>query len=185
MGRTSLSIRVELVEGCGERFWPRPGRVFVAARTHSFAQLAEAIDIGFARWDRSHLHEFTLDDGTRLTTPFEDDEEDEEEDLPALDDRRTKLGRLSLGERFVYVFDLGDDWTHLCTVGDELIDPMETLGIRSAAPLPYSGWGDLPDQYRRRWEEDDGESEPPGDSFLADLPPLRPSWGIGGPSGQA
>lgn len=46
--------------GHGEHLWPRPGRIFVAARSHTFAQLAEAIDDVFARWDRAHLHEFEL-----------------------------------------------------------------------------------------------------------------------------
>ena len=76
MARTWLSIRVELVEGCAERFWPRPGRIFAAARSHSFAQLSEAIDDAFARWDRVHLHMFELADGTRLTTPFEEFDDD-------------------------------------------------------------------------------------------------------------
>jgi hypothetical protein len=49
MARTWLSIRVELVSGHGAEFWPRPGRVFAAARSHSFGQLAEAIDVSFAR----------------------------------------------------------------------------------------------------------------------------------------
>jgi hypothetical protein len=31
--------------------WPRPGRIFAAARSHSFRQLAAAIDLAFARWD--------------------------------------------------------------------------------------------------------------------------------------
>ena len=29
----------------------------------------------FARWDRAHLHEFRLSDGTWLTTPYGDDDE--------------------------------------------------------------------------------------------------------------
>src|SRR6267154_1284906 len=66
---TWLSIRVELVEGRGQRYWPRPGRLFAAATNHSFAQLATAIDDAFARWDRSHLHEFELADGTRIGKP--------------------------------------------------------------------------------------------------------------------
>ena len=66
MTRNWLSIRVELVEGSGERLWPRPGRIFAAAQSHTFAALATAIDGAFARWDRAHLHEFRLADGTRL-----------------------------------------------------------------------------------------------------------------------
>ena len=29
---------------------------------------------------------------------------------------------------------------HLCTVGDEKIDPVEAMGIRPDKPLPYWGW---------------------------------------------
>lgn len=173
MARTWLSIRVELVEGRGERLWPRPGRILGAARSHTFAQLADAVDDAFARWDRAHLHEFELADGTRITTPDE-----EWETLGSVaDDARSKLSRLQPGEQFVYVFDLGDEWTHLCTVGRERIDPLETLGIVPAAPLSYWGWGDIPDQYGRRWDGDDGESPPPADPGVSDLPPFRPWWG--------
>ena len=178
MARTWLSIRVDLVEGHGEGLWPRPGRLFAAARSHTFAQLGRAIDATFARWDLAHLHEFRLADGTRLTTPYVD----WEELGPAIDDRHARLSRVGLGDQFLYVFDFGDDWTHLCTVGPERIDPLETLGMVPAEPLPFFGWGDIPDQYRRRWDGDDGESRPPEDPGLADLPPLRPRWGD--PNGQ-
>jgi hypothetical protein len=77
----------------------------------------------------------------------------------------------------VYVFDLGDDWAHLCTVGAQRIDPVEALGILPGMPLPYWGWGDIPDQYRRQWDGDDGDSPQPTDPGVADLPPLRPHWG--------
>jgi len=173
MRRTWLSIRVDLVSGRGEDLWPRPGRILAAARRHTFAQLAAAIDDAFARWDRAHLHDFTLADGTRLTTPYVD----WEESGPALDDRRTTLARLLTGEQFAYVFDFGDDWTHLCTVGADRIDPLDELGILPDGPLPYWGWGAIPDQYGRRWDSDDGESPPAADPGLADLPPLLPWWG--------
>ncbi|MGA3058542.1 MAG: hypothetical protein ABSE70_10990 [Candidatus Limnocylindrales bacterium] len=48
MSKTWLSIRVDLIEGRGEHLWPRPGRIFAATGTHTFAQLAEAIDDAFA-----------------------------------------------------------------------------------------------------------------------------------------
>jgi hypothetical protein len=38
----------------------RPGRVFGVSPAHTFHQFGVAIDDAFARWDRSHLHEFTL-----------------------------------------------------------------------------------------------------------------------------
>ncbi len=173
MARTWLSIRVDLIQGHGEILWPRPGRLFVAARTHSFAQLAKAIDDAFGRWDRAHLHQFELADGMRLTTPYED----WEELGPVADDRRTRLSRLSAGEQFVYEFDLGDSWMHLCTVGPKRVGPHEALGIVPDFPLPFFGWGDLPDQYRRRWDGDDGEEPMPPDPELSDLPPLHPGWG--------
>jgi hypothetical protein len=53
VAQTWLSIRVDLMEGHGEQYWPRPGRIFAAARRHTFKQLADAIDDAFARWDRS------------------------------------------------------------------------------------------------------------------------------------
>jgi hypothetical protein len=84
---------------------------------------------------------------------------------------------LALGDQFVYTFDLGDAWTHLCTVGPERIDPLEMLGMVPAQPLSYFGWGTIPDQYGRRWDADDGESRPPRDPRLADLPPLKRHWG--------
>jgi len=174
VARTWLSIRVELVEGGGRSFWPRPGRILAAARTHTFADLAEAIDDAFARWDRAHLYEFRLLDDTRIGQPDHDWGDDE-----CLDGRRTKLGRLAPGEQFLYVFDFGDGWHHLCSVGEQRIDPLDALGITPTEPLPYWGWGDLPDQYGRRWDGDDGESRLPPNPRRTDLPPFFPWWGPG------
>jgi hypothetical protein len=177
MARTWLSIRVDLVEGGGhDSIWPRPGRIFAAARSHTFAALAEAIDDAFARWDRAHLHEFELNDGARIGRPDWTDG-DFDDELPLQDGRRITLGGLRAGEQFVYTFDLGDNWTHLCTVGSARIDPLDQLGIRPDKPLPYWGWGTIPDQYGRRFDGDDGETRPPTDPRLTDLPPLRPWWG--------
>jgi hypothetical protein len=94
-----------------------------------------------------------------------------------LDERKTLLARLKPGEQFVYVFDLGNDWAHLCTVGKSHIDPIETVGIVPDRPLPYFGWGDIPDQYGRAWSGEGGESQLPPNPGLGDLPPLRPDWG--------
>ena len=175
MSRTWLSIRVDLIGGRGDNFWPRPGRIFAAARSHTFAQLATAIDDAFARWDRAHLHQFQLTDGLRIGRP--DDWDIDAEQL--IDGRRTSLARLRPGEQFVYEFDFGDSWTHLCTVGPNRIDPLTELGIAPDHPMPYWGWGTIPDQYGRRWDTDDGDedSHPGPNPGLADLPPLRPWWG--------
>ena len=40
-------------------------------------------------------------------------------------------------------------------------DPLETFGIIPVGPLPCWGWGDIPDQYGRRWDGDDGRSPCP------------------------
>ncbi|MEU7473023.1 hypothetical protein AB0A94_31650 [Streptomyces sp. NPDC044984] len=122
MARTWLSIRVELVSGRGADLWPRPGRVFAAARSHSFAQFATAIDSAFGRWDLAHLHLFTLSDGTRVSPLAWWDGEAPD---GTVDGHATKLSRLQAGEQFAYVVDMGDDWAHLCTVTKKRIDPLE------------------------------------------------------------
>lgn len=173
MARTWLSIRIELIDGGGQTLWPRPGRIFAAARAHTFAQLATAIDDAFARWDCAHLHMFDLGErGGLLIDRYWDDPPRE-----ARLDHTVRLGALLAGQQFVYVFDLGDDWAHLCTVAKQRIDPLDTIGILSDRPLPYWGWGSIPDQYGRCWDEDDGETRQPANPQLADLPALHPGWG--------
>ncbi|MBW4042219.1 MAG: plasmid pRiA4b ORF-3 family protein [Acidobacteria bacterium] len=171
MARTWLAIKVELVEGRGAYLWPRPGRVFAAARSHTFADLARSIDLAFGRWDFSHLHGFRLADGTSIGVPDPDWPE-----LDALDESATRLSRLQPGEAFAYEFDFGDGWTHVCTVLEQKVDPLETLGIVPDRPLAYWGAGDLPDQYGRRWLDDDGRALGK-DPQARDLPPLHPGWG--------
>lgn len=174
MARTWLSIQVDLVHGRGQRMWPRPGRVFAAARTHTFAQLGDAIDTAFSRWDRSHLTLFDLGDQDLLCGPIRWD--DGPEGSAFVGD--VKLSRLQAGQQFAYTFDMGDDWTHLCTVGPERIDPLRQLGIVPDVPLPYWGWGTIPDQYGRRFQEDTGDEGPlPPNPDATDLPPIHPYWG--------
>ena len=181
MTRNWLSITVELIEGRGQRLWPRPGRIFVASRSHTFAQFADAIDAAFARWDHAHLHEFHFNETgghgpysyERVATPDPDWDDHDVTDL-----NTAKLSRLAGGQQFLYIFDLGDDWTHLCTVGEKRVDPIELYGIIPAHPVPYWGWGDIPDQYGRRFDGDTADDTPiPPDPVLADLPDIRPWWG--------
>ncbi len=172
MARTWLSITVELISGRGEDYWPRPGRIFVAARSHTFVALADAINAGFARWDLSHLSQFVLADETRIadTDPFFDAPED------TVDIHTAKLSTLKLGDQFAYTFDFGDDWHHLCTVGPERVDPEEVYGITPNRPVPYWGWGTLPDQYGRRFADDHDEGPEPPDPEGRDLPTFFPPW---------
>ena len=171
VARTWLSIRIELVEGRGGRYWPRPGRIFGAARRHTFADLAEAIDVAFARWDRAHLHQFDLPGDRIVTTDDEDAPEDSEPSS------KVRLSTLDLGAQFSYMFDLGDMWTHLCTVGPSRIDPFEEFGFEPERPLPYWGWGAIPDQYGREFDDYEGDDRPGEDPGWKDLPPLHPHWG--------
>ena len=165
MARTWLSVTVELLGGCGEDLWPWPGRVFAVGPSHTFSDLANAINDAFARWDRSHLSMFTLAD-SRVVTDTETGAEMVASlggpITEAVDIESAKVARLlGPGAEFQFTFDLGDDWTHRCVIGGDKVDPIEVLGIRPDAPLPYWGWGTIPDQYGRRWADDDGDSRAP------------------------
>jgi hypothetical protein len=166
MARTWLSMEVELVGGRGEDLWPYPCRVLAVGPQHTFADLAAAIDLAFARWDRAHLCQFTLADGTVVT-----DEETGEELLgspfgpvaraPLVLGRAKVSDVVKPGDEFSYVFDFGDDWTHACTVETAKVDPREVLGVVPKVPTPTFGWGSIPDQNGRRWDGDaPGEAVP-------------------------
>lgn len=166
MSRTWLSVTVELLGGRGQEPWPRPGRIFAVGPSHTFMDLADAINTAFARWDRSHLSMFVLADGRVVTDGETGDDLAGSPDGPllagALDIATVKVDRtLAPGDEFQFTFDFGDGWTHRCVIGPEKIDPLEVLGIRPRKPLPYWGWGSIPDQYGRRWADDDGEGRAP------------------------
>ena len=158
MAKTWLSVTVELLGGGGQDLWPWPGRIFAVGPSHTFAQLAGAIDVAFARWDRAHLSMFTLADGRVVTDPELGGELAASPEAPfaePLDIGTAKVARtVESGEVFQYTFDLGDDWTHCCVVADASIDPLEVLGVRPPLPAPFWGWGSIPDQYGRRWADD-------------------------------
>jgi Uncharacterised protein family (UPF0158) len=166
MARQWFSVRVELLGGRGESLWPYPGRVMAVGPAHTFADLARAIDNAFARWDLSHLSLFTLADGRAVTAAETGSELATSAfggvPTAALDIKVAKVMQtVELGATFRYVFDLGDDWTHCCTVDPGHIDPADVLGVIPMAPMAYWGWGTIPDQYDRQWAEDDGERRAP------------------------
>jgi hypothetical protein len=149
VARTWLQIQVDLVSGRGIVCDPPPGRILMVGPLHSFADLAEAIDAAFARWDLSHLHGFELADG-RLIGFAEVMEED------WLDHAALKVAReLKPGDEFTYTFDFGDDWLHRCRVLDEKVDPNDEYGGAPRRPVPLWGWGWIPDQYGRQTLDDE------------------------------
>ncbi len=146
MARTWLQIEVELEGGRDIDCTPPPGRVFLVGPSHSFADLAAAIDAAFARWDLSHLHEFELADGRRIGFA------DMDPGAGWLDHTALKVtGEIEPGTDFRYVFDLGDDWRHRCRASPEKVDPRELYGPGPLPkePVPVWGWGWIPDQYGR------------------------------------
>lgn len=179
MARTWLSVSVELLGGRGEELWPRPGRTFAVGPSHTFADLAQAINSAFARWDLAHLSMFTLADGSVVTDRESAGEFTASPFGPimlSLDLESAKVAKsLQRGAEFRFVFDLGDDWTHRCVVEEQKVDPLEVLGIRPNAPLAYWGWGSMPDQYGRRWADDDGEGDTPSRPRTMH-PMLMPGW---------
>jgi hypothetical protein len=51
VAETWVQIRVDLLGGRGFDLSPTPGRIFIVGPSHTFAQLADAINQAFARWD--------------------------------------------------------------------------------------------------------------------------------------
>jgi hypothetical protein len=145
-----LSIKVELISGRDLVIEHPAGRVMIASAGHTLAELAEAIDLAFARWDHSHLHEFEFGDGRRYMLGGSEFEPE------VIDSTSVTLDALDLreGASFEYVFDLGDDWRHRCEVQSVEVDPVEAYGALPDSPVPIWGWGWIPDQYGRI-----GESE--------------------------
>src|SRR5690625_984231 len=145
MAKTWLAISVELLGGRGVDLWPAPGRVFAVGPSHTFEQLAEAINDAFARWDRSHLSVFTLSDGQVVTDEYTGEEFASSMVGPLVKPLNYAAAKVAQhvqrGDEFKFVFDLGDDWAHKCVVEPHKIDPMAELGIRPKAPLPFWGWG--------------------------------------------
>jgi hypothetical protein len=133
MSRSWPSNPIELVQGRGEDCWPRPGPIFAAGRTHTFGQLATAIDDAFARGNAP-----TCTSSGWPTAPGSADPTSQKTSTTTCSTSAgSPLGRLKPAEQFAYEFDFGDSWTHLCTIATRRIDPLETLGIILSFPLPY------------------------------------------------
>jgi hypothetical protein len=150
----SMTIRVVL-QGSAEVPLVHPaGRVLVASGASTFADLAEGIDMAFARWDLTPSHEFEVEG--RLLRSADAPADDLLDPLEVADSAAVALGDVGLrpGAVFTYRFDPGEGWLHRCTV--EAVEPSdEPPGEEPEVPTPVFGWGVIPDQYGRLGEDDD------------------------------
>lgn len=110
----------------------------------TLAQLHRVIQMAFD-WDDSHLHGFEIG-GQRYGQPMPDPFGMEMDDL---DERKFRLGDVaSVGSRFTYTYDFGDDWHHLIKVEKALAPtpdvryPRCVAGKNAAPPEDCGGpWG--------------------------------------------
>lgn len=144
-----MTIRVVLLGRRGMPLPRPPGRVLLAHADHSFADLSEAADVAFGRWDLSPPHEFAVE-GRRLTS----DAVAGTVEVDAEDSAEVTLGEvgLRLATWFTYLFDSEAGWTHDCRVEAVDVDPFAEYGEEPDGPVPVYGWGDIPDQYGRLTE---------------------------------
>jgi hypothetical protein len=135
-----MTIRVVLTGSEDMPLAQPPGRVLLIHADHSFADLADAIDTAFARWDLTPLHEFSVE-GRRLAA------EPDELDVEASDEITVGEVGLRPGSRFTYLFDLTARWMHDCVVEEVGVDPYELTGEEPDLPVAIFGWGMIPDQH--------------------------------------
>lgn len=169
-----LTVRVVLLGRDGEPPGPESGRILLVRADHTFADLADAIDTAFARWDLTPPHAFEVA-GRHVWS----DVTIADGDVRPEPSSRVEVGevRLRVGSTFRYVFDLGERWEHACEVERVDVDPVAEYGDAPELPVPVFGWGTIPDQYGREHEDEDNEAEPPDQQeFRALEDPDLPSW---------
>ena len=149
------------IDGIAPLIWRR----IVVDADITLRMLHHIIQVAFA-WTDSHLHEFQIEDRTYCM--FDNVNVAEmlgESDRIELDDRKGKLQRLlSPGQKFTYLYDFGDSWTHLITV-EKIETNLDYLGSatiidgqRAAPPEDVGGppgYEEFLDaiQYRKRSDE--------------------------------
>jgi hypothetical protein len=168
MGMRWLDIRVELIGGRGQVLDLSPGRSFAVPPGCTFDEFGHAIDLAFARWDLSHLRQFTLEDGTLVV-----DEEMADElrasvfggTIPRTILLSAKLGRqlkIDLDELGSTMADRGDypgggyvntqtgevvpaALTDESTVGEEYVVDVEEGDWEHVVEDSHEGWQDMAD----------------------------------------
>lgn len=181
MPKDYLQVKVELVAGLREgALWPRGGRSFVVASSTTFKDFSAAIHTGFGRWGSAAQHHFVLGDGTWLKSHgVTDVAEGVRATTSSLDDASTPLSIVAPGDRFIYEYDELNRWQHVCTVSELPVDVIKELGFEPDGPIVTAGWGPIPDQNGREWEEFQFEGAAPPqapDPALSDFPEFDFSW---------
>ena len=170
-----LTIEVTLSGTPSTVLEPPPGRLLLCHPDHTFAELADAIDVAFARWDPSPDHEFVMPDQRVISSadgPLPADEVESSAEVT--------LGEVLRGEgiTFSYVFDLGMRWSHRCRVLEYGVDVDEDA---SDGVVPVLGWGTIPDQHglvERPADLDEAADDTDfGDEDYEDLDPAE-AWRI-------
>jgi hypothetical protein len=129
---------------------PRIWRSLSVPGDYTLGDLHEILQIAFG-WEEEHLHSFTVN-GVEYGRPLDDDM-GFGDDFDTIDEDTVSLYDLRLGpkQKFSYLYDFGDSWTHEITVSkitpldDEDGEPERPrcLGGKRAGPLEDSGgpWG--------------------------------------------
>ncbi|MEJ7740537.1 MAG: plasmid pRiA4b ORF-3 family protein [Chitinophagaceae bacterium] len=105
-----LSLRIQLAEIKNPPVWRR----LTVPAQFSFHKLHLSIQLAFG-WENYHLYQFSIDgfnSDESISVPHEDDWHKVE------DSKKVKLSRVfsTVGQKYVYIYDYGDHWTHNITV---------------------------------------------------------------------
>lgn len=104
---------------------PRVERVVDVPAAITLDELHEVFQVAIG-WTDSHLHQFRTDDAI-YTVPFEEWDEDD-----VVDERGVRLSKLP--PRFVYAYDLGDNWKHDVEILGRGGDQAGCVGGEGACP---------------------------------------------------
>ena len=134
---------------------PSVWRTFELLDTHTLEDLHDAIQDAFG-WDDDHLYSFFLsnrawDSLTEVSRPFNDVFGDEPEP-PTADEVTLAELELQPKQRFLYIFDFGDDLRHEIEVRKVLSAAEAGAG---PAPRVVEAHGEPPPQYAA-WDDEDG-----------------------------
>ena len=114
--------------------------------TATFFSLHESI-LGAFEFDDDHAHAFFLDnvawsDRDSLYSPFIEDE-------IAYSDQYTLAQKdLSIGKKFKYVFDFGEEWQFQCKI-------LKTLSVKTLVPMIIKEKGESPIQYGDNFDDEE------------------------------